>query len=116
MKSGLGDEGSGRVDESCLNPDAPVWQGHASDARSDVSTGDQIAELLASQAQAYQKMASSLKLSTSLPKPELLTFQGDATEYLRFIHSFEASLGDEADQRIRLNFLIQHCIGSQSRR
>lgn len=51
-------------------------------------------------------------LATTLPKPELLQFSGDAKDYFRFITNFEVNLGSQlSDNRLKLSYLIQYCKG-----
>ena len=65
-------------------------------------------QCLDAQTNAYQQMAAAVRDTLNIPKPELLTFAGDPTQYWRFVNNFKANLNSVADDRVRLNYLIQH--------
>ena len=47
-----------------------------------------------------------------MPKPELLTFDGNHLNYWRFINNFETNIANQTiNPRKRLAYLIQHCKG-----
>lgn len=57
-------------------------------------------------------MASTICKGFELPKPELLTFDGNPMSYHKFIENFEANLAKEANSdQMRLVYLIQQCRG-----
>ena len=66
---------------------------------------------IAAQTAAYQQIASSVSESQNLPKPELLTFDGNPLDYWRFINNFDANMSLVSDVHARLKYLIQHCKG-----
>ena len=56
-------------------------------------------------------MAQAL-LSMQLPKPELMTFDGNAKKWTAFRNNFVTGLANRVqDPAIKLNYLIQHCSG-----
>lgn len=61
---------------------------------------------------AFQKLASALQEGFNLPKPELLTFDGRPTDYMKFIKNFETNVEKRVtDYQLRLSYLIQYCRG-----
>ena len=52
-----------------------------------------------------------LTTAMSMPKPEVMTFNGDPKTYYRFMSSFEAGVKCVKDPQIKLNYLIQQCQG-----
>ncbi|XP_014675114.1 PREDICTED: uncharacterized protein LOC106815198 [Priapulus caudatus] len=59
-----------------------------------------------------QQVLQSLAAVIDLPRPELLTFDGDPKKYFKFISNFETSIGSRnLDDRIKLSYLIQQCSG-----
>ena len=60
----------------------------------------------------YEDFAASVKDSLTLPKPDLMSFSGDPTDYFRFISTFEANIANRVrDDRLKLAYLIQYCSG-----
>ena len=52
----------------------------------------------------------------SLPKPDLLTFSGNAKDYFKFITNFETNLASKVtDYKVKLGYLIQFCSGEPKR-
>lgn len=48
----------------------------------------------------------------SLPKPEILTFNSDPKNYIKFIRSFETNIERKTnDDSLKLSYLIQFCAG-----
>lgn len=61
---------------------------------------------------AFNRLASTLQEGFNLPKPELLTFNGSAIDYCKFIKNFETNVESKiCDNRLRLSYLIQYCTG-----
>ena len=59
---------------------------------------------------AFQQLATTLQEGFNLPKPELLTFNGTPTDYLKFTSNFDTNIGTRVkDNRLRLSYLIQYC-------
>ena len=59
-----------------------------------------------------QDMANALDQFVSIPKPEILYFEGDPLQYWKFINSFETGIANRVnDDRLRLSYLIQYCKG-----
>ena len=57
-------------------------------------------------------ITDALQKHTVLPKPHLLTFSGDSKQFTRFMKNFEAAIETMvSDDRLKLNYLIQHCNG-----
>ena len=55
-------------------------------------------------------MASVVRESISVPKPEIISFSGDPKDYLRFMRCFEANIDKRVeDSGLKLNYLIQFC-------
>ena len=53
----------------------------------------------------------SLATHFALPKPELMSFDGDSLKYFLFMRSFEDSVEKDTDDKSRrLQLLIQYCI------
>ena len=47
-----------------------------------------------------------------LPKPELLTFDGNPLQYWRFVRNYEQNIEAKTkDNGERLNYLLQYCTG-----
>ena len=47
-----------------------------------------------------------------MPKPEILTFNGNVLDYCKFIKNFETNVESKVtDNRLRLSYLIQYCAG-----
>ena len=60
----------------------------------------------------YVAMASAVRESFMMPKPEILTFNGDSVTYYKFIRCFETNIQDRlSDSSLRLSYLIQYCTG-----
>ena len=58
----------------------------------------------------YEKMAAAMRDSISLPKPELLTFDGSSRMYMQFMRNFECNISNRVpDYRLKLQYLIQYC-------
>ncbi len=67
---------------------------------------------MASQQEAYASMASAVRESISMPKPEIISFSGDSKDYYRFMRCFEATIDKRVyDDGLKLNYLIQFCKG-----
>ena len=63
-----------------------------------------------------QMLAETLQGGFNLPKPEIPTFAGDATDYCKFIHCFESNVESKVtDSNLRLTYLIQYCSGEAKR-
>ena len=61
---------------------------------------------------AYRMIASVVNDSLSLPKPELLQFDGDPKNYIRFMNNFQNNIANKlSDDGLKLNYLIQLCCG-----
>ena len=91
---------------STLNPTAPSFkpETHASLLPQQ--------QQLASQHEAYSSMASAVRESISVPKPEIISFSGDPKDYHRFMRCFEANIDKRVeDSGLKLNYLIQFCNG-----
>ena len=73
--------------------------------------GNNLGNLLAAQTAAYEKLTLKFTETHDRPKPELLSFNGDPTQYWKFIQNFDTNLGNLSDYRLRLNYLIQYCHG-----
>ena len=59
-----------------------------------------------------QSLTSALTLGFSMPRTEILTFDGSPLDYWKFIRSFEVNAaGLTDDPRKRLTHLIQYCSG-----
>ena len=57
-------------------------------------------------------MASAVRESISVPKPEIISFSGDPKDYHRFMRCFEANIDKRVeDSGLKLNYLIQFCNG-----
>ena len=57
-------------------------------------------------------LADMLNYGFSLPKPELLSFDGSPDNYSRFMKNFECAIECRVkDNRLRLSYLIQYCTG-----
>ena len=58
----------------------------------------------------YEKMAAAMRDSISLPKPELLTFDGSSRMYMQFMRNFECNIANRVpDYRLKLQYLVQYC-------
>ena len=69
-----------------------------------------------SSADAFQAMASAIQESFNLPKPQLLTFNGNPTDYCKFICNFDTNIESRlSDCRLKLSYLIQYCEGEAKR-
>jgi hypothetical protein len=78
--------------ETPLNPHAPNWE-----------------HILTQQQQTLQSLASGF----NLPRPELLTFDGNPQNYYKFISSFDTNIaGKIFDPQLKLSYLIQQCSGT----
>ncbi|KAJ8034141.1 hypothetical protein HOLleu_20860 [Holothuria leucospilota] len=84
-----------------LNPNAREWQGaYIPDPRENGG------------ADPFQ-LCNMLNLLTSIPKPELQTFDGEPTEYWSFINNFDFNIGSKLfDDRAKLTYLVQYCRGA----
>ena len=61
---------------------------------------------------AFNRLASTLQEGFNLPKPEILTFNGNVLDYCKFIKIFETNVESKVtDNRLRLSYLIQYCAG-----
>ncbi|XP_060596965.1 uncharacterized protein LOC132750912 [Ruditapes philippinarum] len=61
-------------------------------------------------------MTVSVQESLNLPKPELLTFNGNPSDYGKFICNFETNIESRVnDNRLKLSYLIQFCQGDAKR-
>ena len=59
-----------------------------------------------------QSLTSALTLGFSMPRSEILTFDGSPLAYWKFIRSFEVNVaGLTDDERKKLTYLIQYCSG-----
>ena len=59
-----------------------------------------------------KNMSARVQEGISLPKPELLTFNGNPADYCKFIRNFEVNIEYTVkDERLRLSYLIQFCQG-----
>ena len=55
----------------------------------------------------YTAMASAVRESFMMPKPEILTFNGDPVTYYKFIRCFETNIQDRiSDSSLRLSYHI----------
>ncbi|KAJ8049693.1 hypothetical protein HOLleu_02543 [Holothuria leucospilota] len=84
-----------------LNPNAREWQGaYVPDPREN-GGADPL------------QLCNMLNLLTSIPKPELQTFDGEPTEYWSFINNFDFNIGSKLfDDRAKLTYLVQNCRGA----
>ena len=59
-----------------------------------------------------EKTLQSLVSGFSLPRPELIQFDGDPKRYYKFISNFEVNVANRTeDSRMKLSYLIQLCSG-----
>ena len=90
-----------------LNPTAPTWS--PSPIQNSLSY---LQQQMACQQEAYTSMASAVRESFSMPKPEILCFNSDPKEFHRFMSCFEANIERRVeDNGMKLNYLIQFCKG-----
>lgn len=68
-------------------------------------------KLVKKQTKAFSDIATALKESLMAPKPEIPKFDGNPRTYNRFWSSFDAATKAITDSQIKLNFLIQNCVG-----
>ena len=60
----------------------------------------------------YVVMVSAVRENFMMPKPEILTFNGDPVTHYKFIRCFETNIQDRiSDSSLRLSYLIQYCTG-----
>ena len=60
----------------------------------------------------YVAMVSAVRENFMIPKPEILTFNGDPVTHYKFIRCFETNIQDRiSDSSLRLSYLIQYCTG-----
>lgn len=60
-----------------------------------------------------QTLATLLMGGMTLPRPDIITFDGDITKYHAFLHSFKSNVESKVlDDESRLNYLIQYCSGA----
>ena len=60
----------------------------------------------------YVAMVSAVRENFMMPKPEILTFNGDPVTHYKFIRCFETNIQDRiSDSSLRLSYLIQYCTG-----
>ena len=91
---------------STLNPTAPSFKPETHTSLLPLQ------QQLASQHEAYSSMASAVRESFSVPKPEIISFSGDPKDYHRFMRCFEANIDKQVeDSGLKLNYLIQFCNG-----
>jgi len=87
------------VKQSQLNPEAVPFSLDGSRPNLDVLAG-------------FKQFTDSVQETLHLPKPELLTFSGNPSDYCKFISNFETNLESRVrDDRLRLSYLIQFCEG-----
>lgn len=61
---------------------------------------------------AFQRLAYTLYEGFNLPKPELLSFNGNPVDYCKFVRNFETNIESRVvDDSLRLSYLIQYCQG-----
>ena len=106
-----------------LNPNASVWQGitHLPVDQQNVvcESNDNLEKLLKQQQTVsieqqnmFHTVAASLGQSIHMPRPELIKFTENATEYWKFINNFKCNVASKIDDnRLKLSYLIQHCVG-----
>ena len=98
-QSSVSDGTNNQLNSAVNNNSAPILQ--PLPRSSDVSVDD-----------AFQRLAATLQEGFNLPKPELLTFNGTPTSYLKFIKNFETNIESRvSDNQLRLSYLIQYCEG-----
>ena len=60
----------------------------------------------------FELLVRTMQQGFHLPKPELLTFDGNPMDYCKFIHNFNSNITEKvSDDYTRLNYLIQYCKG-----
>ena len=96
------------VSRSTLNPTANEWNPTTSNEPTiqpqERSRDDSV--------NMYVAMASAVRESFMIPKPEILTFNGDPVMYYKFIRCFETHVQDRiSDSSLRLSYVIQYCTG-----
>ena len=90
---------------SYLDPTAVAWS--PSPIQNSLSC---LQQQMAAQQEACMSMAASVRESVSMPKPEIVSFDGNPKNYFRFIRSFDANIGHKMeDEGLKLNYLIQFC-------
>jgi hypothetical protein len=63
-----------------------------------------------------RSLTDAIRVQGYLPKPEIPTFDGQPARYQRFIASFKTAVEDAVeDDRVKLNYLIQHTSGEPQR-
>ena len=67
------------------------------------------------QTKLFNEKVNNLAMLTenmTLPKPELLNFNGNSQDYFKFITNFETNIANKvSDCRLKLSYLIQLCTG-----
>ncbi len=65
-----------------------------------------------SMTEAYRTMASAIRETVHMPKPEIMPFSGDPCEYFRFSHMFNTNIDKRVeDNCTKLAYLVQFCQG-----
>ena len=69
-------------------------------------------QLMQSQQQAFQSMATTIRQGFFLPKPDLSLFDSNSLEFWSFMRSFKNNIEkNTSDESARLTFLLQYGIG-----
>jgi hypothetical protein len=68
-------------------------------------------KLINSQTKIVTDIASALRDSMIAPKQDFAKFDGSPRAYQRFWSSFEAATKSIKDDHVKLNYLIQNCVG-----
>ena len=102
------DEENGTVstptNSSLLTPRAPVTQPVVQFQKTETKTSP------APMDDAIKRLAETLQGGFNLPKPEILTFDGNPANYRKFVTNFDANVININDT-LKLNYLIQYCLG-----
>ncbi|XP_071479017.1 uncharacterized protein [Diadema antillarum] len=58
------------------------------------------------------QLCNMLMLSMNMPKPDMITFDGDPIKYWNFMNSFDVNVASKiSDDRMKLMYLVQFCEG-----
>ncbi|XP_071476616.1 uncharacterized protein [Diadema antillarum] len=105
------------VERNCTTPSSPVEYGEVRMSSHDLSHAPNVAvDDCVRSSDVYNSNMNpifhAINVAFSLPKPDLVTFDGNPTVYRSFINSFEVNVEQKVlDDRTRLTYLIQYCSG-----